>query len=205
MAQIVCYEVFPTERNLNKMRSCLVNHHGFKEKKNHVGPYFYLEVSSMDSWMIKSLLKWKRYKFRSFDKRYERSSSYRKAFFENNKGPYRCAYCGRRLKSNDIEVDHLIPVAKAKSKISVRTWLHICGIANVNDPRNLVAACEKCNRKKSDKMGGWVLRGALGRHKIFWTIRNIVLIAIFVLVVGLLFSNQSVMKFVQSTIRSIIG
>jgi hypothetical protein len=205
MTQIVCYEVFPNERNIRRMRSSLVNRHGFKEKHNHVGPYFYIEVSAVDAWMIRSMLKWKGYKFRSFDKRYERSGSYRKTFFENNKGPYHCAYCGRRLKADDLEVDHLIPVAKAKSNVWVRTWLHICGITNVNDARNLVAACERCNRKKSDRIGGWVLRGALGRHRIFWTIRNIVLIAIFVLMIGLLLSNQNVMEFVRSAIKSIVG
>lgn len=188
MAQIICFNVYPTKWNLNKMRTILVDDHGFEEKNNQNGPYFYIEVSSLDSWQIKTLLNVKGYKYRSYDKRYERSGSYRKKFFEHYKGPYRCAYCGKRLKDEYIEIDHLIPVAKAKREMGVRTWLHLCGITNVNDVKNLVASCSKCNRKKSDKMGLWVFKGMLGRHKQFWIIRDIIILIIILLIIGILFA-----------------
>jgi hypothetical protein len=168
------------------MRQLLVEKHGFQEKENAYGSFFTIEVSSMDSWQIKTLLQSRKYKYRCFDSRYERSTSYRKTFFDTHKGPYRCAYCGRRLRSeNKIEVDHLVPVSKAKSSFGVRTWLHICGITNVNDHRNLVASCQKCNRKKSNKMGFWTIRGALGRFKIFWIMRDII-VSILLLFVALI-------------------
>jgi hypothetical protein len=207
MAQIVCYEVFPTERNIRGMRLCLVHFHGFKEKQNHVGPYFYTEVSSIDAWMTRSLLKLKGYKFRSFDKRYERNSNYRKTYFEHNEGPYHCTYCGRRIKAEDLEVDHLIPVAKAKSSIMVRTWLHLCGITNVNSYKNLVSSCEKCNRKKSDKMGFWIPLGIVGRYKMFWTIRNIIVALIITAVIYIAYSNDvfiNLIDFVSSLIEQIL-
>lgn len=182
MAQIICYEVFPKDRNVEKMRRKLVKRHDFAERHNQYGVYFYKEVSSLHSWQIKTILDINGYKYKSFDKRYSRDTTYRKRFFENNKGPYRCAYCGRRLKSDELEVDHLVPVAKAKESVFARTILHLCGITNVNNHRNLVSSCSRCNGKKSDKMGLWVIRGAIGRHHIVWTIRDIV-VTILVLIV----------------------
>jgi 5-methylcytosine-specific restriction endonuclease McrA len=171
-----------------------MNRHGFSEKKNHVGPYFYLEISSLDSWIIRTVLKIHKYKYRSYDKRYERGSGYRQTFFESNNGPYRCAYCGKRLKDDYIEVDHLIPVSKAKTSTGVRTWLQLCGIKNVNDARNLVASCKKCNRKKSDKTGFWVIRGAIGRYNIIWTIKDIVVTLVIICVAYILYVNWPTLK-----------
>jgi hypothetical protein len=188
MARIVCYEAFPNAKNIGRMRRVLVNRHGFTEKTNQHGSYFYLETSSMDAWQIQTILKFHQYKYRAYDKRYERSSSYRKEFFEHNKGPYHCAYCGRRLRIELIEVDHLIPVSKAKSNVGVRTWLQLCGVADVNDHKNLVASCKKCNRKKSDHMGFWIFRGMIGRFRIVWTIRNI--LVVFLLIIALLILNN---------------
>lgn len=205
MAQIVCYEVFPNNKNINSMRRVLMRRHGFSEKKNHVGPYFYLEISSMDAWLIRTILNIHKYKYRSYDKRYERGSTYRKDFFENNRGPYHCAYCGRRLKSDNLEVDHLIPVSKAKTSVGVRTWLHLCGIKNVNDVRNLVSSCPRCNRKKSDKIGLWAIRGAIGRHKIVWTIRNIIVCIIVALVALIVYSNSyAIQDFIATLFRTFI-
>ena len=86
MARIICYEAFPNARNIEKMRKTLVNRHGFIEKQNQHGSYFYAEVPSIDSWQIRTVMKIHGYKYRSYDRRYERSSNYRKEFFEENKG-----------------------------------------------------------------------------------------------------------------------
>lgn len=188
MAQIICYEVYPTQRNINSMRRVLVGRHDFDEKQNHRGSYFYKEISSLDAWSMKIVLSSRGYKYKSYDKRYGRDTKYRQRFFDENKGPYHCAYCGRRLKRDQIEVDHLIPVSQAKSDVKVRTWLHLCGITNVNDNKNLVSSCQRCNRKKSDKMGLWIVKGFLGRHKIFWTIRNIVASIISLILFGIAFA-----------------
>lgn len=110
---------------------------------------------------------------------YKRGSNYRKTFFSKNKAfRYRCAYCGKRLKEEDVEIDHLIPVGAAKNNLLVRVLLNLCGITDVNEERNLVSACRKCNRKKSDKMGFWVFRGYIGRHRIVWALRDIIIAAL---------------------------
>lgn len=49
---------------------------------------------------------------------------------------YRCRYCGRSPKDGvKLEIDHIIPVSKG----------------GTNDVRNLVTACQQCNRGKSNR------------------------------------------------------
>ena len=75
-----------------------------------------------------------------------------------------------------MEVDHLIPVSAAQNSLFIRILLNICGITNINEEKNLVSACRKCNRKKSDKIGLWVIRGAFGRYRIIWILRDIIIL-----------------------------
>lgn len=48
----------------------------------------------------------------------------------------KCFYCGKKLKANEVHVDHFIPWCYLKSD---QLW-------------NFVLACNKCNSKKSDKL-----------------------------------------------------
>lgn len=83
---------------------------------------------------------------------------------------YRCAYCGRLFVKSDITVDHIYPVAKMVASEKVRNAAARHGITETNDLNNLVAACARCNEKKSDKMGLWVYRGLFGRNELNWKI-----------------------------------
>ena len=42
------------------------------------------------------------------------------------------------------------------------------GISDINDVKNLVPSCEKCNSKKGSKMGLWLIRGDIGKHFGIW-------------------------------------
>ena len=203
--QTICFEVYPRGKNLNKMRRILVNRFGFEERENRYGSYFYSEIPNIDAWQIKYVLNIRNYEFRSYDRRYERSSNYREVFFKTHKGPYRCVYCGRRLKSADLEVDHLIPVAKAKTSMAARTYLHLSGASSVNDAKNLVASCKKCNRKKSDKIGLWVPRGILGRFNIVWIIRDILVISMLVIAGLIIWNNFEAIREFVDTIMKFFG
>lgn len=121
-----------------------------------------------------------------------RAYNARTIFFQNNKPPYRCRYCNRRLKKEYLQVDHLVPVQKAEHSYFARLLLRIQGIKNVNDPRNLVAACGSCNQAKRDKLGFWFIKGMLGKYKFYWIFRKIilVLIAIFT-ILYIFFKNPS--------------
>ena len=108
----------------------------------------------------------------------KRSSDYRKVFFQNNPPGifdlYMCAYCGMPVKKSKITVDHVFPVGQTSKNVFLQWFLGFLGINDVNDPANLVPACEKCNNRKGKKMGIWVIRGFFGKSKILWFIRWII-------------------------------
>lgn len=50
--------------------------------------------------------------------------------------------------------------------------LRLNGINDINDTRNLVPACRKCNSRKGANTGIWIIRGLIGRHFGFWCIEK---------------------------------
>lgn len=112
------------------------------------------------------------------DTRWFRNDKYRKEFFAHNKpiikDSYFCAYCGKILTRKNITVDHLYPIDKARSDIKLQKKLLKRGITNINNADNLVPACMDCNKKKGTSIDGWIFRGQLGRHKIYWIIRKVI-------------------------------
>lgn len=101
-------------------------------------------------------------KKKSVDKKYQRSSSYRRDYIKWHPGImgkfYICRYCGRIMTRPFMEVDHVIPVDYAKNSALARKMLP----DGVNGKKNLVSACRYCNGKKSNKGGLWILRGYIG-------------------------------------------
>lgn len=100
------------------------------------------------------------------DRNLTRSQNYRKIFREQAQtrhGKYRCAYCGRKLTENKVTVDHIIPVKRFRGNKS-KFWLTLLRINDINDPKNLAPACQKCNQKKGARGGLWILRGLVGRN-----------------------------------------
>lgn len=107
---------------------------------------------------------------------YTRDTSYRRTFFSKNKpvmGRYRCAYCGRKIPAKKITVDHLIPVHAAEHSLWARRRLRRMGCRSVNDAKNLVPACRKCNQRKGGKTGIWIIRGKLGQKAWYWPVRRL--------------------------------
>ena len=93
---------------------------------------------------------------------------------------YRCVYCGFKYPASKITVDHLYPVNRYKKDPKVRARAKRYGIEDINDVKNLVAACADCNERKSDKMGLWILRGKIFRHEWLFKIPKIAAIVAFV-------------------------
>ena len=60
------------------------------------------------------------------------TESKRREVFKKTRG--RCSYCGCRLKFNDFEVDHIIPLSRGGK----------------NNIENLTPSCSACNRLKLD-------------------------------------------------------
>lgn len=101
---------------------------------------------------------------------FARSLSYRKEYFSADRGPYRCRYCNRKLDREDLTVDHLVPVAAARKSWNTRWTLLAAGAEGVNDVKNLAPACPRRNGRKGAKGGLWIVRGLLGRYKLYWIV-----------------------------------
>ena len=105
----------------------------------------------------------------------QRRTDYRRRYFASHKpdvgSRYICVYCGKWLKKDRVTVDHLYPVGKLSRDVKLQKKLEKKGIRNVNDPKNLVAACPSCNSRKANHMGLWVLRGKLGQNPLIWMAR----------------------------------
>ena len=113
-----------------------------------------------------------------------RSTNYRQSFFDKHPpvygNRYFCAYCGCLIHKNNVTIDHLYPVKCVQRSIKMQKKLQRKGWDSINDERNLVAACEYCNKKKSSKMGNWIIKGKLGRYNWLWIIRHIIRMAIII-------------------------
>lgn len=112
----------------------------------------------------------------SKDVRFDRADGCRAQFLKHKHGLfgsrlYTCVYCGRLIGKDSMEVDHMISVGSAKTSSFVRNYIRFIGLfkskqvkkQGVNGVWNLVAACRKCNGAKSDTLGMWVVRGAIGK------------------------------------------
>lgn len=124
------------------------------------------------------------------DEKYTRNNSYRKEFLEQykNNSHILCAYCGLLVDKKDITVDHIIPVDKAKKgKGGARMLMNILRVDNVNNQKNLAAACKKCNNRKRTKMGFWVIKGFIGKSKCLWTIRWLLRIGIIIAIIAIVY------------------
>lgn len=132
---------------------------------------------------------------------WERADNYRAEFLKHNKGLfgclYFCAYCGRPLTRKKMQVDHHIAVGRVQKNPlyklylgTVNTVINVVGLVTslatgkkfvksegVNVRYNLIPACPKCNNRKKDKGGLWIVRGAIGGTiwKICNAINNLIL------------------------------
>ena len=111
-----------------------------------------------------------------------RRADYRRRYFSSHTPDigkrYICVYCGKWMIRENTTVDHLYPVGRVSRDLALQKKLSGKGIQNINDPKNLVAACKSCNDRKKDAMGSWILKGKLGRHKWLWWIRYLLRAAV---------------------------
>lgn len=135
---------------------------GAKKTENQYGVYYTMTIQKDQLKEILRLARVSRVRARWYEERWARSSTYRNDFFREASPPYYCRYCHRLLSKKYMVIDHIVPVGQTKKSSYARSLLTIRGIQDVNDIRNLAPSCSKCNRRKSDKMGVWVLRGWFG-------------------------------------------
>lgn len=154
------------------------------------GDYCYYEkkeCSKRDCRKMERFCERKGFRLQAVPSQYTRSSDYRRQFFANQpplRGMrYRCAYCGRKKKKEDITIDHIFPVHGLELSERVRRRAALHGIHGANDLRNLCTACRRCNQRKGAKMGGWITKGFLGRHEWYWRLRHFLFFVIVCIII----------------------
>lgn len=186
----ICIDLF-TDRVLPWMKS-----YPFKKVDGPRGLYYTIEVSPQQKKDVLKRVARSHIRCRWYEKRWARSSGYRESFFRENPPPYRCRYCGRKLSKDRLVVDHVVPVAQAKKSKVARYLLTRRGIQNVNDTRNLAPSCFKCNRRKSDKLGIWYIRGRFGGSRLFLAVYHVFIFGLVAI---------AILALLQTNLFSIIG
>lgn len=128
----------------------------------------------------------------TYDSKMMRSSDYRERFFKIYppiwKDYYICSYCGKLIPKDKVTVDHIISIRKAQKSKIIPFLLGKYNIKDINDPKNLCAACQKCNLKKGQRVNLiYVIQGMLGKSRKFWImyyglIFTLIIIGIWILV-----------------------
>lgn len=150
---------------------------------------------------VRSFCRRKHLHFESIADKYVRSFDYRRNFIKQYKCKdgkyYRCAYCGKKITSEKMTVDHIISVDKVQHSGYYRLLMRLLGIRNINDIQNLTPACERCNKRKGKRVRGYLIKGLSGQTYSGVIIRRVVkffLAVVFIITVALLlkhyFSNQ---------------
>lgn len=145
------------------------------------------------------------YKTNVFADKFNRTNNYRQIFFDSRPGQtmFRCAYCGRIYSKNHITVDHVVPIYAAKRYFQARTLLKIQKCDGVNDLKNLVPACRRCNYKKGHRFSFiYSLRAIYGENdwywKMVWTLRIIIGILLLIVLFRLIRDNKIISIMTQS-------
>lgn len=140
---------------------------------------------------LKEYCQYNHLKYRIDNEYGERSTTYRKAFFETYHpifgNYYFCSYCGKLCSRETITVDHLYPISTVSHDIKLQKKLKRKGITNINDVKNLVPACEACNKQKGRQTGSWIRKGEIGRHQILWIFRHLLRISALIILVIMIF------------------
>lgn len=156
-----------------KQRNYYLSSNGFEYKKTgkYTGKWI-LKTDNGDIKRFKHYCRRKGYEIQSWNTENNRASNCRKLYFDNYDpklfNRYMCVYCSRLLKKNNVAVDHLISIKLVQTKKHYQHIIKWLKMENVNDPKNLVCACQKCNLKKGKNGGIWVLRGQLGKSLVYW-------------------------------------
>lgn len=107
---------------------------------------------------------------RTYSQRKRDKMDYRREYFRKNPGIFgciwTCAYCHRPLiGKQNVQVDHIIPLNN---------------ILGRNAGYNLVAACPKCNNRKSDRVDGRVVQGYISKlfEAVIFTIQKVIIVAV---------------------------
>lgn len=105
-----------------------------------------------------------------YDQIWERGKGYKKKWIiKNPADTYRCVYCHRKIPYKSITIDHVVPIHAAKQSRILQYILKARGFDNIDDERNLVPSCWRCNSLKGKSTSMiWIIKAFLGRYTFYW-------------------------------------
>lgn len=133
------------------------------------------------------------------DMNLNRSSTYRKKLIQSWKeehGSFWCVYCGRSLSESEMEVEHIISIASVHKNKRLRKAVSKYS-DGVNDTKNLVPSCRRCNRKLKGASSSvfWRFRARLGRRKEYWMFRFLLDAVLLTFCILWLYRNPFLLKY----------
>ena len=175
------------------------NTYRYRKKLNAFGMQFISgkwKINTNDKSLVNKIIRYckrKKLHCECIEDKYVRNASYRKDFVshykKHNDEYFRCAYCGKKITSQKMTVDHIIPIDKVQHYWKYRLLMILSGMNNVNDICNLTPACERCNKRKGKKISlRYYLKGKIGKSYsgatvFFYTKRIIFLMLIIISVI----------------------
>lgn len=139
----------------------------------------------------------------------QRSENYRANFIRENPGIhalgkywYICSYCGRLVTREKMQVDHVVSIDLARRKRLYRLLAPPLEKGGINGLGNLCSSCPKCNNRKSNSGGWWILKGYVGH--VYYTFEWIVVIAVLVICLMFVFfgiiTPENIRHFISNSI-----
>lgn len=179
-----------TKKLNRKIKKQLINKDKFKLVCNHIDNKLYLTKTFSSKAMLDkyvTFLKTNRVDYVVTNAKVCRSNHYRQKYLSQyppKKKYFRCNYCSRIIKKDNMVVDHIIPIHKIQvSKFYNFLAFKVFKLSSVNSTKNLVACCKKCNTKKSDKGGYWILKGFINKNIITRTIKRLIILLLIVFLI----------------------
>jgi 5-methylcytosine-specific restriction endonuclease McrA len=145
------------------------------------------------------------------------SANYRYDYFKQNPGLlgilWWCSQCGMPLiGKSSVQVDHIFPPSKVSNKKVKKDWRgnkttvsNTSALARaMNTSKQCVAACAKCNLKKSNKVGGVTLKGVIAKiiEVALFSSQKIIVVVLAVVIKALYHLISMLFKIITSPLRS---
>lgn len=134
----------------------------------------------------------------TYSQRKRETLDYRAEYFRHNPGLFgciwTCAYCNKPLLGKqNVVIDHILPLNSPFGR---------------NKRFNLVAACRRCNAKKSDKIDSRVVQGYISKviQSMIFSVQKVVIVCFVAVwwliqkVVGTLFSLFKELPFIVKAV-----
>ena len=119
---------------------------------------------------------------------------------------YICSYCGRIISREKMQVDHVLAIELARRNVFYRMFAPSQKFGGINSLRNLCASCPKCNNRKSNLGGWWIVKGHIGFvfFLIVWAVTIAVTLYATIMVASGIWTPEVIRNFIEVNLTHMI-